>query len=315
MSPAHGGWLACALAALCACGGGSGPTPTIPRSSVPKASSPRAPTSTNALLSLAPPGADLLVELDLERVRDNPVVGEVFTAAVATDSSVALTRADRVLIASYGLGREDARTLTLLSGEDVPIPGPLGLRIDETTVAFGPPEVIRGIADEPGAPSVADDAELIGLRDWAMPKGARDAAVRVTARLDFEARVELAALLELDAVPGALSVWGDVIDDLALVGLLSGDDENDAEDLISELQDARARLASEPLVRSLRLSYLLRDLTVERRGKMVRAVFVVGPRRLQLVSRRLARALRDSGPGEPEPDAPTEPAAPTTESL
>src|SRR5690606_9082710 len=78
------------------------------------------------------------------------------------------------------------------------------------------------------APALSSDRGLMALRAQAMPAGARSAAVRFTARLEFEARIALARRLDLEAVPITISAWGDVVDDLALIALLGAERPEDA---------------------------------------------------------------------------------------
>src|SRR5690242_21374199 len=95
---------------LAACGAHAG-SHTLP----PDRARPQ--TATDRILPLLPDGAQLVVELDLARLRANPVVGPTVTRALArlaSDRQVPglpfevtgspLAAADAVVIASYGIG-------------------------------------------------------------------------------------------------------------------------------------------------------------------------------------------------------------------
>jgi len=116
------------LAAVCACGGGRG-------AGSGGASTPVRPASTvERMLALLPEGAQVLVELDLARLRANQVVGGLATQALGqlgADAHVPglpvavqgspLANADVVVLAAYGVGTAQATTLILLAThEEVP---------------------------------------------------------------------------------------------------------------------------------------------------------------------------------------------------
>ncbi len=144
------------------------------------------------------------------------------------------------------------------------------MRIDARTVALAPPDLLaRFEASSAGQADTLDhDDRFMRLRDAAMPEKAEHAALRLTADLSFEARLGLGRLLGVDAVPVAASVWGDVADDLAVVALLSGDDETTGEDLADVVTGWRAQLQAEPWVRERRLTALARDLEVDASGNL-----------------------------------------------
>src|SRR5438046_2015615 len=91
------------------------------------ATPPRPLTGTDRVLPLLPEGAQVVVELDLARLRANAVVGGVATRALGQLGADAklpglpvalagspLAAADGVVLAAYGVGTDHAATLTLL---------------------------------------------------------------------------------------------------------------------------------------------------------------------------------------------------------
>jgi hypothetical protein len=268
---------------------------------LPQAKLQRQQTAGTPLLAWLPSGADLVVELDLARVRANPVVGSLYRSAAARATGPspvalefdALRDADVVVIASYAVGTADAQTVTLLAGDRLPDPGELGTRLDHRYAAFGPPDLINRVeaARAGHGPTVAGDAVFMQLRDAAMPERGESASVRIAARLPFDARIGLAGILGLDAVPAGLSLWADVVDDLAVVALLSGEQAEEGAAMAGLVDQVRGQLAAHPLVRSWFLGHLVRAIAVEHRGNLARAVLVIPPRRLELVARRLNRQL------------------------
>ncbi|MCB9562763.1 MAG: hypothetical protein H6708_20370 [Kofleriaceae bacterium] len=109
-------------------------------------------------------------------------------------------------------------------------------------VALAPPDWVAWLAAAAAgdvATAAGDDA-LRALRAAAMPARADGAALRVTARLGFDARISLAGLVGVEVAPAAVSVWGDVADDLAVVAVLDGEDAGaaDAADAAASLQAA-----------------------------------------------------------------------------
>jgi hypothetical protein len=128
------------------------------------------------------------------------------------------------------------------------------------------------------------------VRTRAMPGRASGAFLRAAARLGFDARVALAARLDLDSVPATISVWADVADDLALVATLSAE-PGQGPKLARALTGLRDRLAGFDWVRQRLLHITLRALEVSATDAQVRAVLVIAPGRLQRMIGRLMRAL------------------------
>jgi hypothetical protein len=267
------------VAVLAACGGAS--QPAAPPVEVPA----RTATAGDELLAVVPAGAELILELDIARLRANAAVGPVVTA-MAGQSSFGLgfdlvRDADTVVMASYSLGSAEAATLTVVRGDRV---GQLreARRLDDRTAALGPASLLdRAEAAATGSePSMAADAGFLRLRTAAMPEAAPGASLRATARLDFDARVGLASMFDLDAAPVTVSIWGDVADDLAVVALLRGDDPGDARELTAEVEAWRARWSRAPAL-SIVFRTLVSAIEVAPKGDVARAVLVIGPRRLE----------------------------------
>jgi hypothetical protein len=290
--------LAGAALLLCACGsGGRRARPTPP---IPQAQTARAATAGTALLAWLPAGADVVIEIDLARVRANtqvgPALGRVAAALAGRDGGepVAWHDADLIVMASYGVGTEAAATVTLVRGR-LSDRTSRGARLADGTVVLGPPrEVDRVVAAAAAAAQTAPSATMAGderflrLRDAAMPAGAAAASLRGTALLSFDARVTLARLCEVDAAPVAVALWGDVADDLAVVLLLAGDRAADGAALADEVRAWRTRLAGAAQVQRWFLGHVVRRIDVEAQGDLVRATLVVGPRALARIARRLA---------------------------
>src|SRR5215831_18528900 len=183
-------WLAAA-----GCGGGQGAL-LAPSSA---ASAPASPA--DRLLALVPQGAQIVVEIDLARLRGNPVVGAVVARALAERSGEVagmpappLAVADQLVLAAYGVGTAQAATLTVLAAPR-DIAG--ATRLADGLYAVGPPEWIEqaqqraALVAEP-AIAIRAEPELLALRGHAMPANAPGAALRITARLPFDARISLA---------------------------------------------------------------------------------------------------------------------------
>jgi hypothetical protein len=230
-----------ALAAAIGCGG------RAPSTATPEP----APVGTERLIAMLPQGAQVVIEVDLARLRANPVVGAVVTRAFAEPDAPAATpatpgeaqgapaaawlrgvlrgavpgsplaAADQIVLAAYGVGTAQAAMLTVLAAPR-DIPG--AARLAEGVYAIGPPEWVdqaeqRVAMAGTGAAGFAIHAapELLALRAHAMPAEAPGASLRMTAQLSFDARIALARQTGLDVAPAQISAWGDVADDLALV--------------------------------------------------------------------------------------------------
>lgn len=290
-----------AIVALVAACGGSRPAPI--------ATPPKPPTVAEQLLALLPDGAQVIVELDLARLRANAVVGETAKQWLGSLGAEArmpglplsvvgspLASADEVVLAAYGVGTAQAITITLLATKsDVPN----GVRLSPSIVALGPEEWVGQLATREALavdhPLAVPDA-LRKLRDHAMPDGATGAIVRITARLSFDARVALARMTNLDAAPAELSLWCDVADDLAIVIDANAADpgaKNDkqaARRLAHTIRGLLGSIADAEPVRALGIPNSLTDARLVQQGTWVRTIVDVGPRHLARVTER-ARAM------------------------
>ena len=286
--------LGLAIVILCACGGGGRRTPvTQPTKAVAK-------TAGDRILPLLPEGAQLIVELDLARLRANPVVGKLVTDVLAGPHlplgdvpHSPLASADLVVLASYGMGTSQAATVTVLATTEKV---PNGVPVGDGLVALGPEawtaqlEARAAIAGNNGTLIAARD--LLALRDHAMPDGAPGASLRITARLSFDARVALARQTVLEAPPARLSVWGDVVDDLAIIVDADSADPGDkkakqpAKRLETGVRAMLAGLAAEPVLQALGLPSSLQGARIVAKGTWVRTIIAVGPSHLKRVVER-----------------------------
>ncbi|MGE0549666.1 MAG: hypothetical protein AB7O24_20685 [Kofleriaceae bacterium] len=293
------------LAAAASCGG----SPAT-KSSTPVR--PKLATPADRLLSLLPDGAQVVVELDLARLRNNPVVGGLVTRALTVEGITTLpgdipmsplATADTLVMAAYGVGTANAATLTLLATTQ-PVDG--ATTIGDGIVAIGPADWIAqvearaGIAAASGAPLVAS-SELIRLRDHAMPDQAPGASFRVTAALPFDARVALARQTGLDSAPARLSIWGDVVDDLVIIVDADATDPGDRKTkhptkrLEIAMRSALDAIAAEPAVRALGIPSSLRSAKLVSRGSWLRTIIAIGPSHLQRVVERANALLSAAG--------------------
>jgi len=272
----------------------------------------RAPTPGEDVLALLPEGAQVIVELDLARLKANAAVGETAKQALGAfgaDSHVPglplsvmgspLANADRVVLAAYGVGTAQAATLTVLTTK-ADVPG--GVRISPELVALGPEDWVGQLEARAAVAAqhpLAVPEAVLKLRDHAMPQGATGAVVRITARLPFDARVALARMTNVDAAPAQLALWCDVADDLAIVvdtdAVDPGDrDPKSAKDsarrLAHTIRGVLGALADTPAIRALGVPTSLADARLVTEGSWVRTIVDVGPRHLARVAER-ARAM------------------------
>jgi hypothetical protein len=308
------------------CGGGSPATRTAQPEAAPA-------TVTERMLAMLPQGAQVVIELDLARLRANPVVGAVVTRALAERTAELpagvpvspLADADQLVLAAYGVGTAQAAMLTVLAAPH-DVAG--ATKIADGFYAIGPPDWVEQAQQRVALASTGQATfairaapELLELRRRAMPANAPGASLRITARLPFDARVALARQTGLDAAPAQLSAWGDVADDLALVvdcdaadpgnrpaGAKQGSDA--PKRLEASLRGALAAVSDEPTVRLLGLPSSLAGAKLVARGSWVRTIIAIGPAHLHRVVERAAQLLRDAAPAPPR-TAPTAPPAGT----
>ncbi len=298
---------ALACVALLACGGGA----RRPVTSPPVETRPATPA--DRIMALLPDGAQLIIEIDLARLRKNTVVGKLVTDALTGPAlpGIAgqvplspLVHADALVLASYGIGTSSAATVTVLAtAETVPNSVPLG----DGLVALGPEiwtaqlEARAAIAGTGQIMKVTASKDLLALRDHAMPAGAPGAALRLTARLSFDARVALARQTGLDAPPAQISIWGDVVDDLAIIVDADAVDPGDKKTkqptkrLENGVRTILAGLAGEPALQLLGLPSSISGARVVAKGTWVRTIIAIGPSHLKRVVQRAAAMLEARG--------------------
>lgn len=297
--------LALAVVVLVGCGGGKG------GARIGKAAPlPEPKTIADRIVNLLPNGAQIVLELDLARLRTNAVIGETVTKALAApladlpgDVPVPpLAVADTVVFASYGVGTSNAATIVVISSKQELADA---ARLGDNLYAMGPPEWIRQLearaAVALGKPVQAEEA-LLRLRERAMPAAAPGASLRVTARLPFDARVALAKDSGLESAPAALSIWADVVDDFVVII-----DANAVDPGEKKVKQANARLerllrtalralAEEPKLRALGLSSSISRARMTAGGTWIRTIIAVGPQHLKRIVERANTFLAGGGP-------------------
>lgn len=323
-------WALVALV-VAACGGARGHATT---------STPQTPVAARAadwLVPLLPDGAQLVVELDLARLRANSVVGPMATQLLGDLGEDAhlpglpiqvqgspLAGADYVVLAAYGVGTAQATTILLLATKAQVTNA---VRVASDIAVLGDADWVDQVAHRaaiaklyPDAPapvgdhlSVVATDELVKLRDHAMPPGAPGATLRVTARLPFDARVAFTRLMGLEAAPAQLSIWADIVDDAAVIIDADAADpgNKDPKDARKRLLVSLARIleavAAEPAVRAVGVSPNIVNAQVKEQGTWVRAIIQVGPRQLgRVVERVKALLVAPPAPAEPAAQAPAE---------
>ena len=294
---------ALAVVAAAACGGAGRAR------QVPAQPAPHVVTGTEHVLALLPEGAQVIVEIDLARLRKNAVVGDLATKALAqlgTDAKLPglpiavqgspLAGAETIVMAAYGVGTAQAATLTILQTKQNLADS---IRIAPDLVAIGPDDWTGQLASRAAIDAqhaLAPSEDLLRLRDHAMPPGATGAVIRVTARLPFDARIAFARQTGLDAAPAQLSIWADIADDLAVVVDADAADPGDkagrdaAKRLAATIRGTLATVADDPTVRALGVPTSLTDAHLVTQGTWVRAIVAVGPHHLQRAVER-ARAM------------------------
>jgi hypothetical protein len=280
------------FALLAACGGSAA-------TSVPAKPAAASQTAIERALALLPDGAQLVVEIDLARLRANAVVGPVATRALAklggesklpglpvTVQGSPLAGADAIVLAAYGVGTTDAAAVTVLATK-ADVDG--ATRLAPDLVAIGPSEWVGQLearAQIASKSPLVVPKDLLDLRAHAMPPGATGAVLRVTARLSFDARVALARQTGIEAAPARLSIWGDVADDLAIVVDADAADPGDqgakdsARRLGHEFRGALAALAEEPVVKAVGVPNSFADARMIAKGTWLRTIIAIGPRHL-----------------------------------
>jgi hypothetical protein len=274
---------------------------------------PEAKTITDKIVNLLPPGAQIVVEIDLARLRTNEVIGTTFTKALAAPLDMPrdlptppLAVADAVVFASYGVGTSSAATIAVIaSKEDVPDGTRISTGGDVVLWAMGPGDWVRQLearaALSLGKTPVTAAPELLALRARSMPAKAPGASLRVTARLPFDARVALAKDSGLESAPAQLSIWADVVDDFVVI---IDADANDPGEKATKKANARLErlirtalrsVAEEPKMRALGLSSSISRARLSAGGSWIRTIIAVGPQHLKRVIERANTFLAVGG--------------------
>jgi hypothetical protein len=272
-------------------------------------------TPVEHIVALLPPGAEVIAELDLARVRKNAVVGEVAQRVLARKPGDAgarigvvpglpalvsgadaegspLADADAVVLAAYGVGTAQAATVTVLATHAEVASG---RRLSPELVAIGPPDWLDQLATRVAIDArepLAMPTALRTLRAHAMPHGATGATFRITAQLPFDARVALARQTGVEIAPAQLSVWGDIADDIAIVIDADAADPGEKRPKAAAVTMAKAverllgQLAADPSVRALGLPTSLENARFSVGGSWLRVVVTVGPSYLKRVVAR-----------------------------
>ena len=288
--------LAIAVVVTCACGGSKAAKTSKPLSL------PEPKTVGDKIVALLPHGAQIVVELDLARLRANPVIGETLTKALAAPLDLpkdvpapALSVADVIVFAAYGVGTSSAATIAVIaSSQDIPDATRLPVA---DLYAMGPGEWVRQLearaALSIGTTPVRAPPELLKLRDRAMPEKAPGASVRVTARLPFDARVALAKDSGLESAPAQLSIWADVVDDFAII---MDADAIDPGEKVTKQATARLERLIRVALRALGLSSSISRARLAAGGSWIRTIIVVGPSHLKRVVGRAKTFLAEGPP-------------------
>ncbi len=287
---------------LASCGGGRARnrTPSTVSNAIP-----RAATAGDRMLALLPDGAQLVVEVDLARLRANPIVGPLIVKVLGGNGIPQLAGfadADGVVFAAYGLGTSQAATLTLFTARQ-PLAGatPIMDDIYGVGVADWIAQVQARAAIEKTS-GLAASKDLLALRERAMPEGAPGASLRISARLTFDARIALARITGIENAPGQLSVWADVVDDLAIVVDADATDPGDKQPknavkrMSRTMQGALAMVSREPAIIALGLPSSVSGAKVATRGSWIRAIIAIGPRHLQRVVERATSLISSEDP-------------------
>ncbi len=232
-----------------------------------------------------------------------------------------LAGADLLVLGAYGVGTSEASTVTLVAS-DARVLG--ATQVGDSFWVLAGEEWIRQVEARAGlvaaGQAIAASEDLLALRAHATPTGAPGASLRLTARLSSDARRTLARQLGLVTAPARVAVWGDVVDDLAIIvdAEAAGDTDKPAEvkqaaeRLDRAMRGALAALAEEEVARLVGLTASLGNARFESSGRWVRGVLAIGPKRLERIVKRVVK-LVERGPVPPGTDAGVIEPAPTEE--
>ena len=275
------------LATVVACAGNPARPPTwrVPR------------VGPRQLLAYVPVGAQVLVEIDVARLRANPVVGDMVRRLVDAETPVnpgvplppglpaSLQGIDAILIASFLVGDDDAQTLTLL--QVAPNHTVAGVEVGVGVVAVGPENLVAqallmGNAARGLVPAHRMSAALLAARQRIELPGTDAVALRITATISAVAAAAI-------GVPTTLAVWSDVVDDAAI--LLSCPRAS-----VDTLAQRLRQLSQHKMVRLLGLAPSLAQLRVQHTAPWSRIIVVIAPGPLRRAVQRALAALGATGP-------------------
>ncbi|MBP9088707.1 MAG: hypothetical protein KBG15_21465 [Kofleriaceae bacterium] len=259
------------------------------------------------LLAYVPAGAQLLVEIDVARLRANPVVGALVRRFVDAATPVtpgvplppglptSLRGVDAIVIASFMVGAADAQTLTLLRVD--PTHHVAGVGVGAGVVAVGPENLIAQALLLGNAPSGAArghqlSAALVAARQRIALPGTDGSALRITATLSTAAAAAL-------GVPPTLAVWSDVVDDAAI--LISCPRAS-----VDALAQRLRQFEQNTVLRLLGLAPSLAQLRVQHNAPWARIIVVIAPGPLRRAVQRASATLGTTvdSPGMPVQNVP-----------
>jgi hypothetical protein len=245
-----------------------------------------------SMLRYVPGSPQLLFEVDLRRLRDNPVVGDVVAEFLKQDNVltpiekkqvISLLDVDALVVASYDVGTANAQTLTLLRTNAINQHGQ-GVVVADHVLAVGPESLVAASV-EVGV-SVADSAipsVMFSLRSNATLRGSQGYSLRLTAHVPSTAKF-LNAIVGLPALPADFSLWADVADDAAIMLVTPLDPGSQPELLRQQL----ARIAARAEVRQLGLAPSVAEVSLRRGPEVETYSVVIPPGRLRRSMQRIS---------------------------
>ena len=210
--------MAMAMAmAMAACGGGRRGAKTS------KASPVEPETIADHIVALLPPNAQIVVEIDLARLRANPVVGATITKALEAPRDMPkdlptppLATAEVVVFAAYGVGTSGAATIAVIaSKQDIPDATRIPVRLPDKKEGSDPANSSeKKEGSDPAKNAGSDPSNQSGVIGeigvWAMgpAEQIRELEARATLAIDkpihaAEDFLRLRARSMPDAAPGA----------------------------------------------------------------------------------------------------------------
>jgi hypothetical protein len=255
------------------------------------------------MVALLPDGVQLVAEVDLARLRANPVMTSLAADAFGKTGTTLvpglnielpaspLATAGAFVLAAYGVGTAQAATIELIA-TTADVTG--ATRITPEVVAVGPPEWVGQIETRAaiGGDKLQISTDLRAVRERAVPAGATGAIVRLYARLSFDARIALARMTNFDPAPAQLSLWADVADDFALVADFDVSDPGERNTKkalrrgIAQVERFLTALADVQAVKELGVPNSLLSANVRVVDHWVRTTITISPRHLARVVER-----------------------------